>query len=468
MKKNNFSYFKRTLGIILFWMILLTVSAKQPKYIFYCIGDGMGMNHVEGTEYFLSPTIGEVQNRLLFTQFPSAGFSTTHSKSHFITCSAAGGTALATGVKTNNNTVGVDSEGKPVYSLISYAQRKGWKTAVVTSVGLNDATPAAFYAHQKSRNSTYEIGLQAAESKIDFIGGAGFKMASIRNDQPELKLYEHFKQNGYSVIKGKDHSSHITAEKILMVPEKNYPKSELPYAIDRGDSDLELKDLVTAALGYLQRDTTEGFFMVIEAGQIDHAAHVQDAAAVFNEVIDFDKNIGLVYDFYQKHPDETLIIVTADHETGGMGLGVKNTTLDLQVLKNQRVSVNKLTTIIRNLREEKGANTTWDDVVSILKANLGFWDSVEISPSDEKLLKGCYTNTFTDKEVKGVVTLYAKNDPLAVLAVEIINRIAQVGWTTSSHTAAPVPVYAIGKGSENFTGRLDNTEVQKRILALME
>ena len=173
---------------MMFWLMLLTVSAKQPKYIFYCIGDGMGMNHVEGTEYYLSPTIGEVRNRLLFTQFPSAGFSTTHSKSHFITCSAAGGTALATGVKTINNTVGVDPEGKPVYSLITHAQGKGWKTAVVTSVGLNDATPAAFYAHQKSRNLTYEIGLQAAESQIDFIGGAGFKMASIRNDQPELKL----------------------------------------------------------------------------------------------------------------------------------------------------------------------------------------------------------------------------------------------------------------------------------------
>lgn len=462
------AYFKKNISIIIVWLAILTVSAKQPKYIFYCIGDGMGMNQVEGTEFYLSSSIGDVKNRLLFTQFPSAGFATTYSSSHYITCSAAAGTALATGVKTKNNTVGVNHEGNPVYSLITKAQSKGWKTAIVTSVSINDATPAAFYAHQKSRSSTYEIAIQAAESKIDFLGCAGFKVANEKVDQSVINLYEYFKHNDYSVIKGKLYTPDLMTKKILMVPENDYPGIKLPYAIDRNESDMELGYIVTSALDFLQQDKPDGFFMVIEGGQIDHAAHAQDAATVFKEIVDFNNNIRLIYDFYKNYPDETLIVVTADHDTGGMGLGVKNTTLNLQVLKNQQVSVNKLTSIIRKLRKDKGSDATWEDVESILRTNLGFWDTVEITQDDEVLLKECYRNTFGKKDVKGVETLYAKNDPLSVLAIEIINRIAQVGWTTNSHTAAPVPVYSIGVGSDSFTGRMDNTDIQKRILKLIE
>lgn len=454
--------------IILLWLVLITVSAKQPRYIFYCIGDGMGINHVEGTEFYLSPNIGEVKNRLLFTQFPFAGYATTYSTSHYITCSAAAGTALATGVKTNNNTIGVDPEGKPVYSLVKHAQDKGFKTAVVTSVSMNDATPAAFYAHQKNRSNTLDIAKQAAMSNIDFIGGAGIKMSDKEKSKLDFNLYDFFQKQGYAFIKGKNYTTDLKAGKILMLPEQDYPGFELPYAIDRSDCDMELKDLVTSALDFLQRDKSKGFFMVVEGGQIDHAAHVQDAAAVYNEIVDFDVNIRLIYDFYQKHPDETLIVVTADHETGGMGLGVRYTTLDLQILKNQQVSVGKLTKMIRKLREEKGSKAAWEDVAAILKANLGFWDKVNISTDDEKLLRECFSTTFTDKDVKGVETLYAKNDPLSVLAVAIINRMAQVGWTTNSHTAAPVPVFAVGVGAEYFSGRMDLTDIQNRILKLIE
>jgi alkaline phosphatase len=151
-----------------------------------------------------------------------------------------------------------------------------------------------------------------------------------------------------------------------------------------------------------------------------------------------------------------------------MALGVKNTFLNLPVLNNQKVSVNKLSALIRDLRREKGNAAEWDDIVTLLKNNLGFWDGVKISSDDEKKLQDCYAATFFEDEVPQVETLYAKDDPLAVLAVGIINQIAQVGWTSNSHTAASVPVFAIGQGAENFAGRMDNTDIKKRIEKLMK
>lgn len=450
------------------WSVSFLLAAKQPKYIFYCIGDGMGMNQVEATQLYLSQHVRGVRDSLLFTRFPIAGFATTHSASHYITCSSAAGTALASGVKTKNNTVGVDPEGNPVQSLMVDVQAKGWKTAVITSMSVDDATPAAFYAHQINRNFSYQIAIQAAESGIDFFGGAGLKSPQNKKNPADPDAFDYFREKGYTVINKSCPREISSAEKILMIPQKSYSDITLPYAIDRKDDDMQLADLTTSALEFLQKDNPKGFLMMMEGGQIDHCSHVHDAAAVINEVIDFDKNICLVYEFYKKHPDETLIVVTADHETGGMALGTKNTMLNLQVLSNQKISVNQLSTLIRGLRGEKGKAATWHDVVALLKTNLGFWDKVKISPEEEKLLQDCYETTFSGDNVNLVETLYAKDDPLAVLAVGIMNQKAQVGWTTNSHSAALVPVYAIGAGAESFSGRMDNTDIKKRIEQLMK
>lgn len=465
----RFNFTKKTvLSILIVWFAIVTITAQQPKYVFYCIGDGMGMNHVEATQFFLSKNIGDVQNRLLFTQFPEAGFATTYSASNYITCSAAAGTALATGVKTVNKTLGVDPDQKNVYSLIVDAQKKGFKTAVITSMSIDDATPSAFYAHQKSRNNYYEIAIQGAESGIDFLGGAGLKMPASKTNPSAINAFDYFVDKGYTVIKGDKYVSTSTAKKILMISEKNYRGIELPYAIDREKDDMQLKHLTTAALDFLQRDKSAGFFMMMEGGQIDHCAHVNDGASVIQEVIDFDNNVRLAYEFYKKHPEETLIVVTADHETGGLALGAKHTILDLQLLGNQKVSIDKLSTRIRKLRDNKDHKATWEEVAALLKTDLGFWDTVKITPEDQKRLKEYYDITFSGEGVKAIKTLYANSDPLAVLAIEIMNKTAMVGWTTNSHTAAAVPVYAIGVGAENFSGRMDNTDIQKRIKKLLQ
>ena len=466
LKTSDFN--RRLLILTLVWSVSLLLTAKQPRYIFYCIGDGMGMNQVEATQLYLSENVKDVRDSLLFTRFPVAGFATTHSASHYITCSSAAGTALSSGVKTKNNTVGIDPEGNPVKSLIVNAQAKGWKTAVITSMSVDDATPAAFYAHQNNRNFSYQIAIQAAESGINFLGGAGLKSPKNRKNPADPDAFDYFREKGYMVVNGSYSGKISSAEKILMLPEKSSPDVTLPYAIDRKKDDMQLADLTISALEFLQKDNPKGFFMVMEGGQIDHCAHVHDAAAVVNEVIDFDKNIRLVYEFYKKHPDETLIVVTADHETGGMALGIKYTVLNLQILRNQKISVNQLSTVIRDLHREKGNTATWNDVETLLKKHLGFWDKVEISLEEEKTIKDCFAITFSGNDVNLVETLYAKDDPLAVLAIGIMNKKAEIGWTSNSHTAASVPVYAIGTGAESFAGRMDNTDIKKRIEKLME
>lgn len=454
--------------IILFSVFLFSVSNlladKKPQYVFYFIGDGMGINQVEATNFFISKDIKDVNNKLLMTQFPYTGYATTYSASHYITCSAAGGTALATGSKTANNSIGMDENRNPLRSVLLKMQDEGWKTGVVTTEGLNDATPAAFYAHRYRREST-EIALDAADSGIDFFGGCAFLTPKNKKD-PTDSILNKFKNNGYEILKGKDtYKTSTKLSKILMIPEKKYPLA-LPYSIDREPDDMKLLDLTSSAIDFLQKDNDKGFFLMIEGGEIDHASHLNDLGTVVREVIDLDENINLAYQFYLKHPDETLILVSADHETGGLGLGTKYTSLNIQALQHQKVSVNRLSSLIRELR--KNDSITWEDLKDTLSKQLGFWNEITLSVDDEMKLKKCFEDTFINKNNATVNTLYAKDEPLAVEAIAVLNRICEVGWTTNSHTAGVVPIYAIGVGAENFTGRMDNTDIPNRLLNLIK
>ena len=159
-------------------------------------------------------------------------------------------------------------------------------------------------------------------------------------------------------------------------------------------------------------------------------------------------------------------MVTADHETGGIVLGTGSYQLNLRVLENQRVSLEKLTHEIRELRDMKSNQVEWEDVQEMLAKNLGFWNMVNLSTEDEQALKNCYQETFSGKTVEMVKNLYSENEPIAQLSVNILNRLAKIGWASGGHSAGVVPVYAIGVGAERFNGRLDNTDIPKIIRAL--
>ena len=200
---------------------------------------------------------------------------------------------------------------------------------------------------------------------------------------------------------------------------------------------------------------------MIEGGKIDWACHANDAATVFQEVVDMDAAVKVALDFYEKHPDETLIVITADHETGGIALGTGKYLLG--VLQYQKVSKDGLTAEIKKLRKEKNNKVSWEDVQELLRKNLGFWDQVALSERQEKALKEVYKDSFRGKKVEMEKNLYSSNEPLAKEAIKILDAIAMVGWTSGGHSAGVVPVYAIGAGSELFNGKLDNIDIPRKI-----
>ena len=246
-------------------------------------------------------------------------------------------------------------------------------------------------------------------------------------------------------------------DKILLFPTDTVSKS-LKYAMDRSGKDLSLPDLTKACLANFQETAKKGFFMMVEGGKIDWAAHAHDGGAVVKETIDFDQCIRLAYDFYKKHPNETLILVTADHETGGLGLGNSDMNLNIDLLQYQKCSQEALTAAMREMKSGKMI-PSWEDMKAFLKKNLGFWEQIKITPREELELLVCYEESFLKKKSKDVVSLYAKDESLAVAAIALLDKKASLGWTTKTHTGAPVPLYAIGKQAVLYSGRRDNTDM---------
>lgn len=185
-------------------------------------------------------------------------------------------------------------------------------------------------------------------------------------------------------------------------------------------------------------------------------------ATVFEEVVDMDNAIKVAYEFYKKHPKETLIVVTADHETGGLGLGTGKYELQLKALAKQKQSQDILSRSITDLRKMRKV-INWPEMKEFLAEKMGFWKELPVSWEQEKMLRDAYEESFVNKHVVFEESLYAKTEPLAVAAKKVMSQIAMVGWTSGGHTAGYVPVFAVGAGSKLFVGKMDNTEIPKRI-----
>ena len=202
---------------------------------------------------------------------------------------------------------------------------------------------------------------------------------------------------------------------------------------------------------------------MVEGGKIDWACHGNDPATAFEEVVDMDNAVKVAYEFYKKHPKETLIVITADHETGGLGLGTSKYELYLKSLVNQKQSQELLSVAITDLRKEKGNKVSWEEVKALLADRMGFWKTLPLTWEQEKMLRDEYEDSFVKNHVVFEESLYAKTEPLAAVARKVMSQIAMVGWTSPNHTAGYVPVFAIGAGSKLFEGKMDNTEIPKRI-----
>lgn len=391
-------------SILLILALIGTLAAQEPqrrgqmqtpKFVFLFIGDGMGLNQVSMAEAYLSSKKGEIANESVsFTKFPILGTATTYSANSYITCSSAAGTALSTGFKTNNGVLGMDPQNNKLQSIAYKIHNAGIPVGITSSVTMDHATPAAFYASSASRKNYYDIALQLPKSGFEFFGGGSFLEPTGPN-KDQRDIYEILEESGYAVAKGlREYNLKKKSPKMVLFQEEG-KASDLPYAIDRKGNDLALAHVVAAAIDHLYG--TKGFFIMAEGGKIDWAGHSNDGKTNILEVLDFAAAIQVAYNWYERYPNETLIVVTADHETGGMMLGrEKGYVLDLKQLESQTRSM------------------------------------------------------AVDKEN---TQMYIE-----------LNKKANIGWTTSSHTGVAVPVYAIGAGSRQFSGRMDNTDIPKKIL----
>jgi alkaline phosphatase len=282
----------------------LQINTKEhARNIILMIADGAGVSHFHAA-------IIVHQEKLHIENFKNIGFTKTHSADSFLTDSGASGTAIATGKKTYNGAIGVDADTNSVTSILEHAAMMGKSTGMVVTCEITHATPAAFYAHQKSRSMREEIALELAHSDVDVFIGGGLESFSNRTDQTDL--LETLKDRNYQIALDPDELDQTNSGKIAGLFYDKHPPRKT-----QGRGDLLLKS-TKKALEILSQNP-EGFFLMIEGSQIDWGGHDNDTEYIVEEMIDFDEVVGLALDFAKKDKN-TLVIVTSDHETGGMAL----------------------------------------------------------------------------------------------------------------------------------------------------
>lgn len=277
------------------------------KNIILMIGDGMGVAQIYA---------GMTANKghLDIERFQDIGFSKTYSADDYITDSGAGGTAIATGKKTYNGAIGVDLQGNACKSILEYAEDHGKSTGLVVTCSVTHATPACFVAHQSTRKNDEGIALDLVKSGVDVFFGGGLKYFTERKDGTDLT--RQLSEMGYTMIYKTDSIQFATGTKIAGLLYSLHPPK---FSGGRAN---ELEESVLKTLETL-RMNKKGFFLMVEGSQIDWGGHDNDTPYIVDEMIDFDRAVGLAIDFAQKDGN-TLVIVTADHETGGMSLNGGN------------------------------------------------------------------------------------------------------------------------------------------------
>lgn len=458
---------KTILLLCLCFLALGTYAAGRAKYVFYFIGDGMGVNQVNMTETYMAALDGRIGTKpLLFASFPYVSLVTTYSSANGVTDSAAAGTALSSGKKTKNGALGVLSDLKtPVNSIAAWAQRAGAAVGVTTTVSVDHATPAAFYAHNPSRQNYHEIGGDLIASGYDFFAGSDFLKPLPKDAAPGAEdLYARARRAGYVITNGYDQARREApkAGKMIMLQGREanaVDRSALPYAIDRTPQDMTLAQITRTAIGHLiAQPGKDGFFLMVEGGKIDWACHSNDPATAVREVMDLDSAVQVAYDFYRQHPDETLIVVTADHETGGLSLGRGPYELHTELLAAQRMSANVYSRHLRALRKELGDKLTWEVLRADLQKHWGLGSLLKLDKGQEDRLRRAYGEMMagTGKDEK---SLYATIDNVSDTMRDLMCRQSLLGWQSTGHSNGYVPAFAVGVGAEAFQGRMDNTAI---------
>ena len=473
-------------------------DAKNPKYVFLFIGDGMSYPQFQAAADYLGamadpdymqaePSISQADRKgavlngpkaLNFMNFDMAGSAVTYDSCSFAPDSASTATSIATGHKTYSGMINVDETGTKSYETIAEKlhDQKDWKVGVVSSVNINHATPAAFYAHQASRNNYYEIGVEMVNSGFEyFAGGALLKPTGANGDQ--TSVYDLAQEAGYKVVKTQAEAEKVTSAdgKVLLIDEHLADSDAMAYELDREDGQWALADYVEKGIEVL--DNNKGFFMMCEGGKIDWACHANDAGSTIHDTVALADAVQVAIDFAAEHPEETLILVTGDHETGGLTIGFAGTDYDtyLSLLESQKISfVEYDEQYVAGYKENK---TPFEDVLADIEELFGLkvegeegdklilteYEIEQLRAAYEKSVNGTAASEYEQEEY----VLYGTYEPLSVTITHIINNKSGVSFTSYSHTGLPVPVLADGVGSEAFNGYYDNTDIYDKMAELL-
>ena len=456
---------RRTLSLIVATLFALSALAEgQVKYVFYFIGDGMGVNQINVTETYLAALKGKIgYEPILMSNFPVVGLVNTYSATNGVTDSAAGGTALASGHKTKNGAIGMLEDLKtPCNSIAVWAQKAGKVVGVATNVAITHATPASFYGHQPNRNMYYEMGQDLCKSNFDFFAGSDFHRPNTKEGEPTLR--EQAKAAGYTILtcgyKEYQKKGRKADKLILFQSDEQNEKLQsdhIPYALDQDKNDLTLEQITRAGINFLMSKQKDGFFFQIEGGMIDYACHRNDIGNVINEVLDLDKAVRVAYEFYEQHPDETIIVISADHETGGLVMGCGPYELHTDLLKYQTRSIDETKWLLNQLYKKAPKKFTRAEVDKQLQAILGLGAGIPVSDKQRERVDRRWKDI--EQAINDGGKVSDRINDLCETCKHIISEAALISWASGGHSNGYVPVYAIGPGTEVFQGRINNTEI---------
>ncbi|WP_279203467.1 MULTISPECIES: alkaline phosphatase [Intestinimonas] len=461
-------------------------AQKAPKYVFLFIGDGMSYPQFQAASDYLG-AMADTNNddildgnvNLSFMDFPVAGSAVTYDSTSFCPDSASTATSISTGYKTYSGTINMDETATVAYETIAEKLREqfGWKIGVISSVNLNHATPAAFYAHQASRGNYYEIGEELVASGFEYFAGGGL-LKPTGSAKDKTSLYDLAAQSGYQVVMTQAEAEAVTAGPVLIIDEHLADSDAFAYENDRTEDMWALSDYVKKGIEVLDNDT--GFFMMVEGGKIDWACHANDAGSTIADTIALSDAVEEAVAFAKQHPDETLILVTGDHETGGLTIGYAGTDYDtfLTNLSNQKISYAKYdSNYVAGYKEN---NTSFEDVMKDVEALFGLKlsgaedDKLVLTDYEVQKLKDAYAATMDPDRAKAdpanqaEYVLYGTYEPLSVTITHLLNNKSGINFSSYAHTGLPVAVFAQGAGQDLFGGSYDNTQIYHKLADLLD
>ena len=419
-------------------LLVFAVSAAEvrPKYLFLLIGDGMGPNIVK----FYRDQMGKTAFDKLGEPVPTG----TNNCVGRTTDSAASGTALACGVKTYNGSMAMDKDKRPLTSLAKILKKRGMKVGIISSVSINDATPGTHYVNRVSRKDKEGSFADLVASDFDFFGVSSI---SSSKNMKFNDLIAKLSEGGFTVSRGP------RAFAKMKKGGKNLFFNSTQCAGKDGITHPKpsLADVTGKAIELL--DNPNGFFMMVEGGAIDHHNHANNVSGMMNEMIEFDQVISTVLKFAEKHPDETLVIVTADHDTGGIQINGK---VPAGFWKAQTLSYSRIDSAIQKMRKAKKSK---EEIISFVCQKVGISD---LNAEEKKAVEAGADRFMSGKKTKER-SMYGAYNPLVISVMRVRDARNNYRYTTFGHTPTKVPTFAVGNGKELFTAPQENSDIPRRI-----